>query len=490
MSVGTQRLSDIPEEERHDAEGHGFDDETRERMAGISICRWKTSESGEEEGDTLFVVGLEGPGDALNAQSWSLLKRAMAMLQVTLIACTCSFSCSIDSQVLMPAAADFGVSPLVESLATGLFLVAWGVGSLVAGPCSEEFGRNPVYLASLALFMLSVLGAGLAPSIGPQLAFRFLAGFFGSTPIVCAGGTLADLFTPGERVVVFPLFAAVAFCGPAVGPVVGGFIEQADGLSWRWVDWTTLLLAGAVLLLTTLCLPETYASTLLKYKAQLLRRTTGDARFVAAVAGETPGAAAPFRRRLLRALYRPFALVAREPILNLFSAYLMAVHVVLFGFLVGFEEVFGARYDLAAGCTDLAFLGIATGNLLAAALIPPMARGFRRALAKAAAGQGSARRDRPPPEFRLWWAMVGAPLMPASLFWMGWTADRSISVWAPLGATVVFGFSFVCLFIGCCQYLIDTYEGYAASALASATLIRYRECCASLARSLDTSADT
>lgn len=36
-----------------------------------------------------------------------------------------------------------------------------------------------------------------------------------------------------------------------------------------------------------------------------------------------------------------------------------------------------------------------------------------------------------PPEFRLWYAMFGAPAIPISLFWMGWTAYPHISIWPP-----------------------------------------------------------
>lgn len=78
-----------------------------------------------------------------------------------------------------------------------------------------------------------------------------------------------------------------------------------------------------------------------------------------------------------------------------------------------------------------------------------------------------------PPEFRLWFAMYGAPAVPISLFWMGWTDYPSISYWSPLLASVLFGYGILCIFISTYQYIIDSYELYAASALASLTFIRY-----------------
>jgi MFS family permease len=95
----------------------------------------------------------------------------------------------------------------------GLYLVGFGCGAVFARAFSETFGRNPVYVVTMGLFMIFVMASGLAPNIGAQLAFRFIAGFFGSTPLVCAGGSISDLWNPTERVFAFPVFANAAFSG-------------------------------------------------------------------------------------------------------------------------------------------------------------------------------------------------------------------------------------------------------------------------------------
>lgn len=75
--------------------------------------------------------------------------------------------------------------------------------------------------------MIFIMASALAPNIGAQLVFRFIAGFFGSTPLTCAGGSISDLWSPMERVYAFPIFANAAFMGPIFGPVVGGFIGES-----------------------------------------------------------------------------------------------------------------------------------------------------------------------------------------------------------------------------------------------------------------------
>ena len=56
---------------------------------------------------------------------------------------------------------------------------------------------------------------------------------------------------------------------------------------------------------------------------------------------------------------------------------------------------------------------------------------------------------------------------------MGWTNYPEISYWSGLLASVLFGYGVLCIFIGTYQYIIDSYELFAASALGSLTVVRY-----------------
>jgi hypothetical protein len=207
-------------------------------LTGIEVRRRTTKEGGD---GNVFVVGYEGDDDPNNPHNWSLVTRIRCTIIIAMIGCVVGFASAIDSAAIPQAAEEFGVSEIVETLATGLFLVGFGAGALFAGPISETVGRNPVYIATLVLYMVFVMASGLAPNIGAQLAFRFLAGLFGSTPLTCAGGSISDLWNPLERVYTFPVFANAAFTGPLLGPVMGGFIAQSSAVSWRWVEWSTYI---------------------------------------------------------------------------------------------------------------------------------------------------------------------------------------------------------------------------------------------------------
>ncbi|EME45946.1 hypothetical protein DOTSEDRAFT_78389 [Dothistroma septosporum NZE10] len=432
-------------------------------LTGVEIRKRTTREGGD---GNVFVVGYEGENDPQDPHNWPLLKRIRCTFLVASIGCVVGLASSIDSSALPQAAEDFGVAEVVESMATGLFLVGFGLGALFAGPISETVGRNPVYIATLALYMIFIMASALAPNIGAQLAFRFLAGLFGSTPLTCAGGSISDLWNPLERVFAFPVFANAAFTGPLLGPIIGGYIAQSSLLSWRWTEWITLIISGLVLGAVVLFQPETYPQTLLKWKAQHLRTITGDDRYRAAIEirQET------LYVRLKRALYRPILLTLREPIIILLALYLTVIYIVLFTFLDGYTYIFQETYGISQGLTGICFANIIVGLFGASALVPIIYKWARRDIKKIQEEGG----DRLPPEFRLWFAMLGGSFaIPVSLFWMAWTAYPHISIWSPLAAGVLFGYGILCIFITCYQYIIDSYESFAASALASITLIRY-----------------
>jgi hypothetical protein len=244
---------------------------------------------------------------------------------------------------------------------------------------------------------------------------------------------------------------------------LGGFIAQYAP-SWRWVEWTTLIMSGLVLILIVIFQPETYAPVLLSWKARHLRKVTGDQRFAAEmeIRGE------PFLHRLGTALYRPF-LLALEPIVFLITLYLTVIYIVLFTFLDGYDYIFGEIHGTGEGITGLLFLNIAIGLFGASLWVPLIYKWAKKEMIAVEERGGS----RLPPEFRLWYAMFGAPAIPISLFWMGWTSYPHISIWSPILAGVLFGYGVLCVFISSYQYIIDSYEMYAASALTSVTLVRY-----------------
>jgi MFS family permease len=268
------------------------------------------------------IVSFDGPDDPENPHNWSGLKKARVMGIISLVAFIVGFGSSIDSGVLPQASRHFGVSSVTESLATALYLIGFGCGAPFAGPLSEERGRTPVYLITFTLYCCWILGAALAPNIGAQLVFRFLAGTCGSTPFTVAGGTLGDIFDHHQRGKLFPFFACIAFLGPMLSPAVGAYIGHS-GMDWRWAEWITFIISCGILALMVLFLPETDAKEILRWKTQALRSKGANVQAPPKI---------PIQKKLATALTRPFIILFTQPIIALFTGYLTLVYSVAFCF--------------------------------------------------------------------------------------------------------------------------------------------------------------
>lgn len=419
----------------------------------------------EGKGEQVFVVGWEGEADLLNPRNWSISKRVGVTLQIAAIAFAVCAASSIDAAIVPQAAAEFGVSEIAETLATGMFLIGFGCGALVAGPFSETFGRNVVYMGSLIIYSIWIMAAGLAPNFGAQIVFRFLAGCSASTPLTCAGGSVSDMYNGLEKTWGFPLFAIAAFGGPVLGPVIGAYIGPSPLISWRWTEWIMLITSGSVLGMVFCCMPETYAPLLLSWKAKQLRKITEDHRFQS----QYEIVESTLFSRLKVAMTRPFLMVT-EPIIMLMTLYLTVIYIVLFTFLDGYVYIFQDTYGISQGLTNIIFTAMFIGIVMVVCLVPIVYRLTVKELERVQA-KGEALFN---PEIRLWYAMLGAaPAIPIGLFWMGWTAYPSINIWSPIIASAAFGFGIIGIFLSAYMYIIDSYEIYAASALTFVTLVRY-----------------
>jgi multidrug resistance protein len=195
---------------------------------------------------------------------------------------------------------------------------------MVFAPLSEILGRRIIYGTTLLVAVLFVLPGALSKNIATLLVGRAIDGIAFSAPMTLVGGTLADLWKNEERGIPMAAFSAAPFIGPAVGPLVGGFLS--DNLGWRWLYWIQLILAGACWFLITFTVPETYAPTLLARRAKKLRQKTGDDKFVT----EQDLDMRPFAQRLWLFLVRPFQLLFLEPIVFFISLYMSVLYGLLY----------------------------------------------------------------------------------------------------------------------------------------------------------------
>lgn len=288
---------------------------------------------------------------------------------------------------------------------------------------------------------------------------RFFAGFFGSAPVTNTGGVLGDIWTAEERGAAIVGYAMAVVGGPVIGPIVGGAIVQSY-LRWRWTEYITGILMMFFLLLDVLFLDESYPPVLLVYKAQRLRFKSGNW----ALHARHEEWDVTFKEIANKYLVRPFKLLA-TPICFLVALYASFVYGIIYlclaAFPIVFQEVRGWNQVVGA----LPFLAMLVGIFVGAA-VNLLNQRFYIARYKA-------NNNFPVPEARLPPMMLGSVVFAIGLFVFAWTGNYPSVHWiCPVIGAALMGLGFFTIFQAALNYLIDTFQQFAASAVAANTFIR------------------
>ena len=118
------------------------------------------------------------------------------------------------------------------------YLVSNAIVLPISGWLAVRFGRKRFFVACLAMFTLSSLLCGVAPSLSALLLFRVLQGAGGGGLQPMAQAILADSFPPQQRGLAFALYGITTIVAPTVGPTLGGWITF--NYSWRWIFFINL----------------------------------------------------------------------------------------------------------------------------------------------------------------------------------------------------------------------------------------------------------
>jgi len=323
-----------------------------------------------------------------------------------------------------------------------------------------QFGRNPIYISTLFVFVFFQFAVIYSKNIGMLLAFRFLTGFFGSPVLATGGASLSDMYAPSKRAYAIGIWGLAAICGPVLGPLVGGFAAQHK--NWQWPIWELLWLSGAALIVMILFLPETSSMNILYRRARRLRKLTGrsDLKTEGELMSETMSA----KDIVMMTLVKPFSLNFTEPICFALNLYIALIYGLLYVWFESFAIVFVEIYGFNLGEEGLSFVGILVGGFV---ILPPFFAYLYYVQEPQFNENGEIQ-----PEKRLPPAFIGAFCIPICLFWFGWTSRASVPWIVPIIGSSFFTIGAFLLFNSVLNYLGDAYPNDAASVYAGNDFMR------------------
>jgi EmrB/QacA subfamily drug resistance transporter len=127
------------------------------------------------------------------------------------------------------------------------FLLMQAVTIPIFGKLADLFGRKPVFIVGVVIFLAGSLLCGLAPSMGMLVAFRFLQGLGAGAVNPITNILAGDLYTLQERGRVQAYLSSVWGVSSVVGPLAGGIIVER--LHWAWIFWLNIPLGLAAIVL-------------------------------------------------------------------------------------------------------------------------------------------------------------------------------------------------------------------------------------------------
>jgi MFS transporter, DHA1 family, multidrug resistance protein len=137
----------------------------------------------------------------------------------------------------------FGVADSAAQSTLTSFMLGFAIGMLVYGPLSDRFGRRPILLGGLALFLVASIACASAGSIDLLVGMRFVQALGAGAASVMARAIARDVHAPHDAARVLSMIAIVTGVGPLLAPLIGGQLLLVGG--WRAI-FVVLALFGAL----------------------------------------------------------------------------------------------------------------------------------------------------------------------------------------------------------------------------------------------------
>ena len=177
--------------------------------------------------DTPKTVEAPAPTKERIAYKWKVL--ATVMIGVFMII--------LDSTVINVAfqtlRREFGVGLNDAQWVISIYVLSLGIVMPISGFLADRFGIKRVYVAGLVLFVVGSFLCGIAPSLGLLIAARALQGLGGGLSQPLGGAMLFRTFPPREQGTALGLFGISLVAAPALGPILGGYLVDAN--VWRFI---------------------------------------------------------------------------------------------------------------------------------------------------------------------------------------------------------------------------------------------------------------
>lgn len=460
-------------------------------------------------------------GHYRDPMTWSPARKGFTLLLSCISTFLTAYSAGSYSPPSSFMAQDINATKVTTLVGITTFCIGFSFAPMALAPVSEIWGRYPVFFGAGIVFVAFQGLCTVMPNLAGMLIARFFVGCGGSVFSSVMAGVLADLWTKEDRNTPMALFSAAVLGGTGAGPLMSTvFLDLIDNksLAWRWCFWHQTILGALIVAAIIAFFRESRASVLLTRRAKKLN-TWHEALEQAGVyrmrfegniaekevrpemaAGNQPASSevldsceeasypgrirwvvkedeqrASLRTLMATSISRPFFLLFTEPVVFWFSLWAAFAWGVLFLSFAVVPYLYGTNLNEASWvyvAMIVATIVAATISLEQEKLLKHPQWRRRDGFTYSESSFWAFMRKNFPaeaPEARLYFACIVCLFLPAGLFG-GFLGPQSSGSGSDVAHAVGLGFAtwgIYSVYLATFNYLADSYNIYASSALAA-----------------------
>lgn len=213
----------------------------------------------------------------MNMQAFPTPAAIMSERRVALIGGMLAAIGPISMSLFTPAMPEivraFGTTEAAVKMTLSLYFGGFAFAQLVCGPLSDAFGRRPITVAFMVIYLAGSVFALLSPTIELLILARFLQGVGAAVGVAISRALVRDIFTHERSARIMNLIGIILAIGPAFSPTIGGFTMQLFG--WHAIFLLMVGMGGLIVLVTFVTMRETVVRDASRLRPRQLAATYG-----------------------------------------------------------------------------------------------------------------------------------------------------------------------------------------------------------------------
>ncbi|KAI9150116.1 Lactose permease [Paramyrothecium foliicola] len=391
--------------------------------------------------------------------SWSTKTKLIALSGPFAASTLAAYSAGAYAMAFEPLKYEWQITDVMFNAGITLFVAGFGFAPMILAPMSEVYGRYWVFVGSGIVFFFGTLGCAVTDNYAAMLVSRFITGSGASVYATLTGGVVGDLYHKQNRNTPMALYSLSIMIGTGLGPLVSGLV--VDAIGWRWIFYIQMIAIGTTTACIAMFFRETRSNVLLERLCQSLngRQLKDHSSKPIAFYTNTDQIAKIGVSILWRSFAFPLRLLVTESVVFWFSLWVSFAWAILYMQFSSITIVFKSVYGFRSAQVGAVYTSVVAASIISA-LIAIYQDTVTRTLVRGRDIAGS-------PEERLLLPCFLSILLPAGLFWFGWSANENVTWVAPAVAIGSCTMGIFSIYLAVFNYLADTYQQYGSSALAA-----------------------